>query len=406
MNGTNRKFLSFVLTLALLAGLCRGVYRFPDIENAEEPEAVVFSPEEEEALAREAYEEAEKTVIFWYCSPRMTPFLTRCGLDFYRESGIAVGFEEKEELFFVEQLYDASIAEEKAPDGYLIGADALEEVVLLGLAEENPYAAELGLLSDSEESDFAEAARTAATLRGEVYGYPVYFETPVFVYLTEAFDEAPVSIQGMLDFVAENELSITVGNLIEWDLDDEFYDLALVGDCFTFSDEEVGTLTVTVDEARLAEKKAFLSALSESITLDVDTISEGTVVSRLNHRATASAIVDSSDLAALTVPYAVCTPLPLNESLTASGCASTELLLVNGFSEEKEAASEFARFVSTEAQSYLHELTPHFAASRAVNTSDEEQIVYAAYEEAAAMPHSMDSATFLKKLRLEILKNF
>lgn len=402
MRNENRIFISILLVMALVLLLIFAVLRYPAQQGSEE--AVGLSETEgtealSEELLPEAYAEAEKTLTLRYADPGMKNYLEQCALDYFRETGIAVETELGDEIGYLDGIYADSIGEDGTyPDVYLLGADSLEEAYLLGLAAENPYLA--------GETALSETAVAASTLRGKAYGYPVCFDTPVFVYLTEAFTEEPTSIQAMLDFVAENDLPIEVGNLMEWDIDDEFYDFAFVGDCFTFSDEEKGRLTVTRDEALFKKKLEFLSALTESITLDAKTLSEGSVVSRLNHQATASAIVDSDDLVHLNVPYAVLPLLPLNDELSTRGCAYTEVLLVNAFSDQQDAAADFARFVMTEESAGVEELTPHFSVSPVPEADADTAAVYAAYEAAEPMPHSMDSDDFWKSLRLEIMKLF
>ncbi len=402
MRNDSKSFISMLLMLAFLLALIYAARCFPVFDakpKEEEPEGPLLSELDEEALLA-SYEEAEKSLLLWYTDVTMEPFFQKAVLDYYRETGLAVQMEERDPLLFLEQVYDASIAEEgEAPDLYFTGGDVLEEACLMGIAAEQEDSSEM-------PPDIAETARDAALLRGQAFGYPICFDTPVFVYLTEAFPEEPESLEAILDYAAEVGLKIEVGNILEWDLADEFYDLAFLGDCYTFSDEKTGSLLVDTDEAILAKKMDFLRRLSETITLDAGTISEGTVVSRLNHQAAASIIMDSDDLSRITVPYGVLPLIPLTDSLSMRGCAVTDMLFVNALSSESDEAAAFADFCMWEETEAVHELTPHYSVSGKANQDGEAQIVFEAYEKAAPLPHSMDSEDFLKTLRTEIIKLF
>ncbi|MBQ6441292.1 MAG: extracellular solute-binding protein [Lachnospiraceae bacterium] len=401
MRKEDQRFFSVLILLGVMLLLLFLALKYPLAGTAAEEAGTdgETAVEEDPDMLADAYEKAEKTLTLWCADPEMEAFFQQCALDYFAQTGNAVRVEMKDGMNYAEQIYEESIAEDGAlPDLYLAAGDELEELVLLGLAAEKTV--------DEDNPDLAETAKKAAMLRDLSYGYPLCFNTPVFVYLTEAFEEPPTSIRGMLDFIAENDLPIEVGNIVEWDADDEYFDFAFVGDCFAFSDGEKGTLDVTRDDALFDQKLAYLKELTESITIDAETVSEGAVVSHLNHSATASAIIDSDDLSRISVPYGVCPLIPLDEKLSMRGAAVTEMLCVNGFSERKDAAAAFARFAADGEQGLIHQLSPHFSVAASQNTDGDGAIAFAAYENAEPMPHSMDSDGFWKSLRNEILKLF
>ncbi len=401
MRESAKSFLSMCFVLLLLFLLILGVRRFPvlsPVEKETAEETPLSELSDEELLTR--YTEAEKTLLLWTSDSEMESFLEEAALDYYRETGIAAQIKLKDPAFFLEQIYDASCSEEGGfPDLYLTGGDVLEEACLLGLAEKREG-------YPGPEKMPSETAEAASSLRGISYAYPLCFDTPVFVYLKEAIPEEPVSVDAILQQVTEEGLKIEVGNILEWDLNDEFYDLAFLGDCYTFSDESEGHLTITEDEALLSKKTKYLNELSEAITLDASTTSEGAVLNRLNHLATACAIIDSDDLSKLRVEYGVLPQIVLKDDLKTGGCAATEMVFINPFSEQKEEAAGFAAFLTAEEAKKVHELTPHYSVYGDVNQEGDSAVVFRAYEDAQPMPYSMDSEDFLKSLRLEILKIF
>lgn len=313
MRGSKGRILSVTGLLVAMLLLWAGAYASPEL-HAVRAERQQKKEQQEQERAAHAYDEAEKELLFWYSEEDCASYAETCVRDYYEETGVAVEAVYVEPERYLEQIYDASMTGEAYPDVYLTWNDAEEKAYLYGVST------------------------------GEVY--PVFFNTVVLAYRTDGFPEAPGSIQEILDFGQNNELGEGVGNLLEWNVADGFYNYAFVGD--SISPQEDGTYSIQDDE-KYKEELTFFQDLSESVGLDTDTISRETVLENFNQGAALTALVDSDDLDRITAEdYGIALLPMLKEELPMQGCARTGILLVNEFSEgkRKELAQDFAAFVA------------------------------------------------------------
>lgn len=117
------------------------------------------------------------TLHLWYTDEAMTDYLNSAALAFYEKTGTKVAIEYKTGLEYLEEINEATLHTNSAPDVYLVSNDSLEKAYLTGLASE---------ISDKgqvvEGKNFPATAINAVTYQGKLVAYPVYFETSAFVY--------------------------------------------------------------------------------------------------------------------------------------------------------------------------------------------------------------------------------
>ena len=391
MKSDTKRMGSLVVILLLILGLLYQAVYTPVVESGS---GMVMS--EENTQEKKSWEDAEKDLLFWYTDETMEEYFQTCAADYYEETGIAVDVESVDTVGYMETIYQNSIDDTSYPDVYMAKNDSLEKAYLYGVAAVNPSVAEYG-------QEYAGNALKAASYQGIMYGYPLKFNTPVFVYQTETFQEAPVSIQAVLDYSSENEMGNNVGSLLEWSLGEEFYNFAFVGDSMEFSEEEQGSLTVNCNQELFTEELTFMQSLAQVITIDADTITREQVLSDFNEGATATAIIDAEDLDKITIAHGVAVLPPLNDILEMRGIAETELLFVNQFSEQREEAEAFAAYVSLEAIDELETMTGYFPVKKMDTSDDAEKTAYEAYEKALNMPGSMNADDFWKELQQKVI---
>ena len=315
----------------------------------------------------------------------MTGYLYDCAKKYYEESGIAVDVVLKDSLGFVESIYQTSMDDAGYPDIYMIQNDSLGKAYLYGLAAENEDA-------DVFRADDAGNAVTASSCGGKMYAYPLTFHTPVFVYRSDVFATAPASVEQIFAMAQNDELGLIAGNLIEWNVADEFYDFPFVGESFSVDENDMGKLSVTTDEARYAEELAFFGGLTETIDLDTETMTRKQVLDDFNSGATLSAIIDSWDLGAVNGDTCQVAALPaMNDTLSMRGGSYTELLVVK--------AADFASYVTTEAMGDFEAQTGHIPVKGSVITDETSRIIYNAYENSVSIPNTMDVEDFLRELK-------
>ncbi len=357
-----------ILSLLILVILYQGV-NHPFVTSKEQTD--------EEALASE-YEKTKKEYLFCYSDSSMQEFFYDMALDYYGETGVAVDVKYMDSISYLEHIYQASLEGTAVPDAYYMQNDALEEAIYMGIAKKQEQV---------DLSDAYAVAADAATYEDAVYAWPVGYETVVYVYLEGEFPEQPTSLQSVLDYASENDLERDVSNLFEWAISDEYYDLVFVGDCYTFTEED-GFLQETVEEALLAEKYAYVSGLSEVLTME-NTMTYEEVWQHVEAEEIASALISTKDLQNLPEAYTVCTDFSLTEELAATMPSITGLLVENPFGKQGKIG-DFLQYV------YDHQEDLTDTAS--VYPVTEESEVSTVYENSFSLPIALDRTLYLKEL--------
>ena len=339
-------------------------------------------------------------LTFWYNDESYKDFYERAAEEYYEETGSVVDVRFSNVTNYLDTIYDATMNENAFPDVYMIEGDRLEKAYLYGLAAENTAA-------DIYESSVAENAISASVYRDKMYGYPLSYNVCLLVYQNGYFQEEPKTVQSIIDYSNENEPPENIQYLLEWDVNDAFYDYVFVSNSVRFEKNELETMKVEYDEQLYQEDLDYFSQILESFSIDAGSVTEESVVSDFNEGTTLCAIIDSDSLSKLTASdYSAREILPLNDSLDAGSAALTDMVIVNEFSEKKELAADFAEFVTLAMSGELHGLSGHYSVRMSEDADDMEQTAYQAYENATPAPDSQDANEFWVTLKETISKYF
>ena len=308
--------------------------------------------------------------------------------------------EYQDSMDYMDAVYTATMQGETFPDIYMIGSDELEEAYLYGLAAENTA-------SDIYESTVASNAVTASTYKEKMYAYPLSYNTCLFVYKNGYFETEPETLQAIIDYSIDNEPPENVQYLLEWDVNDAFYDFPFISNSVSFVKDEVETMQVNYDEDLYNEDLEFFSQILESFSIDAATVTEESVISDFNEGKTICAIVDSDSLAKLEgTDHEIRELLALNDTLQTSSAALTDLVVVNDFSGKKENAADVAEYVTLTMSGELHGLGGHYSVKLSEDADEREQTAYQAYENAIPVPNSQDAKEFWVTLKETISQYF
>lgn len=369
-------------------GVTRSGWLHGETKGSNETEAV-----------QEAYQTAAADVTFWYTDDTYTEFFSQAALAYYEKTGIKVNVQRQETLDYIGTVYDATMGGETFPDVYLIAGDNLEEVYRYGLAAENKK----GL----DGVDMAKNAVAAATYRDKLLGYPLGYNTCVFVYQTDYFETAPNSLQALIDYSNQNEPPENVEYLLEWDVNDAFYDFPFISNSVTFEKTEPEVLNVIYDQTLYQQDLDYFATILQSFSIDKETVSEESILDNFRNGRTLSALIDTSSLKQLEgYGYSLMKIPALNETLPAYPCATTDMLVVNDFSDRGDAAADFAHFATVTMAEQLHALSGHYSVIPSKEPDWVEQVAYESYESAILAPNSVDARDFWVALEETISKYF
>lgn len=119
----------------------------------------------------------KENIVIWYTDEALEDYLAGAALRYYEENDVRVTPVLVSGLQYLESIHEAQLKGEGAPDLYIISNDTLEKAYLSGLAEkiEDPH----GIVN---REHFSDSALCAVTYGEKKLGYPLYFETSVFLY--------------------------------------------------------------------------------------------------------------------------------------------------------------------------------------------------------------------------------
>mgnify|MGYP002660793852 FL=1 len=248
---------------------------------------------------------------------------------------------------------------------------------------------------------------TAYTYKVNMYEYAISYPSCRFVYKNGYFETEPETLQAIIDYSIDNEPPENVQYLLEWDVNDAFYDFPFISNSVSFVKDEVETMQVNYDENLYNEDREFFSQILESFSIDAATVTEESVISDFNEGKTICAIVDSDSLAKLEgTDHEIRELLALNDTLQTSSAALTDLVVVNDFSGKKEKAADFAEYVTLTMSGELHGLGGHYSVKLSEDADEREQTAYQAYENAIPVPNSQDAKEFWVTLKETISQYF
>lgn len=371
-------------------------YKAPEMEQTEV--AVTAADEESESAIAAAAKDPD--LIFWYEDETYAPFLEKAVASYFEETGVYVQLVYKEELDYTGEIYNETMEEGAFPDAYLLSGEQLEEVYLYGVAAQNDSA-------EAYQDAVAANAVTASSYNDKMIGYPLSYNVCLFVYQNGYFETTPESIQAIIDYSDENEPAENVKYLLEWDVNDAFYDFPFISNSVSFVKEEAEVMEVQFDENLYNEDLTFFQEILESFSIDTDTVSEEGVIADFIMGSTVCAIVDSDSMYQLKdCDYTVIEIPDLNETLKTSSCALTDMVVVNDFTENEKAAEEFAKYLTLTMADELHAMTGHYSVVLSKQADHVEETAYSAYENAVLAPSSQDALDFWVTLKETIANYF
>lgn len=359
----------------------------------------VSSTETREDAADEAYRSAPADLTLWYADDSYTDFFTEAAARYYAKTGKKVAVQYQDTIDYLGTIYDKTMQDDAFPDVYLLPGDNLEEAYLYGLVSVNQ--------TDPSESGVLEKAVEAAAYEDRVLGYPLSYDACVFIYQTDYFTEAPASLQAIIDYSNENEPAENVEYLLEWDVNDAFYDFPFVGNSVTFAKSGSDELNVTYDDTLYQQDLEYFDTILASFSIDADQVSEQHIVNNFREGRTLSAILDTDTLWQLDgYDYGLMQMPELSDTLSAATCASTDMIVVNDYTKDSAAAADFAQFVTVDMADELHGLSGHYSVIPSETPDTVEQTALDAYDAAVLMPDSKDAKNFWVTLEETILKYF
>ena len=269
-----------------------------------------------------------------------------------------------------------------------------------------------GTGEDAADASAADNVDASATDDTDASGEMEVTEDTLTVTPEQLEAGIPANMDEMLAFADNYDAPENVEAVLRWDVSDIFYNYFFVGNYMVVGGE-CGDDETAVDINNEAVKQCLevYQNLNQFFYIESDSVSYESVVQDFIDGKIVFTIATTDVLTKLkqakeegTFPYEygiAMLPGPGAE-LKAKSLSVTNCVVVNGYSEHRELANEFAAFLTNEYYDSLYERTGKVSANLAANAGNEDlQVFMEEYKHAGSLPKMIETSNFW--IQLEIL---
>lgn len=237
--------------------------------------------------------------------------------------------------------------------------------------------------------------------------------SPEFAQHVEARIEAlvPDSIEEILNFANEYDAPENVDSIFKWDVSDIFYNYFFAGDSIRIGGPAGDNPNVIeIYNENTIRCLNIYQDLNQFFSIDADTTTYASVMQEFMDGkiiftlATTDAVARLEEAKAeetFSYDYGVALIPDLTEELAAKEVSVTSCVAINGYSDKKEAAGRFARYICATYSDSLYARTGKVSACRHIPY--ENPVFYTieqAYELSVPMPKVVESSNFWVELEM------
>lgn len=375
----------------------------------------------------------KETLYLWYTDEALTSYLSSAAVTYNETHDVRIVPVLESGLEYLEKINQASL-ETNAPDLYILSHDSLEKAYLAGLASEVKPSEE-GFM----ENAYIETGLQAATYKDKILGYPFYFETSALLYnktyledmakklLEEEGNQAaaeaaeqidakvqeilPATIEDIKNFADEYDAPEQVEGVFKWDVTDIFYNYFFVGNAINMGGE-AGWDTTQIDIYNLdaiknlrvyQELNQFFSIDTSKSSYDaiLDEFMAGKMVFTIATTDAVYKLENAKSEGLFAYDYGITLTPDIDEEIKSRSLSMTNCVVVNGYSENKKAANDFASFLTTQYNDSLYARSDKVSAAKEVSYEYEALNEFASeYEESVSMPKMVETSNFWVQLEV------
>jgi len=403
----------------------------------------------------------------WYTDDALTDYLTRAAQQYQEESGVRVSLTKASGIQYLEEINDAVVSGENAPDLYIISNDMLEKAFLSNLATP---------ILDPDKivtmETFSRPCLSAVVYNNRVLGYPLYFETSIFLYnktymhdmakttienernqaegeaAQEAIDAAtsteeleamvsdntmdesaipeeeiqakvneliPNNLNQILSFAESYDAPDNVEAVFKWDVSDIFYNYFIVGDSISVGGENGDNINeINIYNQTSVDCMTTYQELNQFFSIDSKAVSyeevlqdfiNGKIVFTIATTDAISKLATAKDKGEFAYEYAITDIPSVSDSLSSRSLSVTNAIAINGFSNQTEEANTFASYLISTQNTDFYTLTDKIPSRN--DLEYENAAIYAALDEYAKsipMTKMMKTSNFWAQLEIAFTK--
>lgn len=403
------------------------------------------------------------TINLWYTDEALGDYLGSVALDFSEEKNVRVIPKLVSGLEYLENINRDSLQTNTYPDLYIISNDSLEKASLSGLV--SPIRDEAGVVNESNFSRPAlEAVTYDGKLAGYPFYFEtsalVYNKTYMEALALSALeaeadalageeamqaldengeplvpdgegdnpepetftaDEAqlqerieamiPSTIDDILAFAGSYDAPEQVEAVFKWDVADIFYNYFFVGNYIDVGGP-TGDNTEKIDIYNLDSIKCLMAyqELNQFFSIDPEEVDydsvvrefiEGKLVFTVATTDIVAKIEEAGKNGEFSYEYGVTNIPNINEALQTKSLSVTNAVVVNGYSQKKDIANEFAAYLTVDRAQNLYERTGRMPARKGVAfTSPQAEAFGREYELSVPIPKMMATSNYWVQMEI------
>lgn len=418
----------------------------------------------QEELERQSLFGARDTLYFWYTDEALTDFVNSAALQYYEETGCRVVPRLKSGLEYLEQINEASLHGEEQPDLFVTTNDTLEKAYLAGLASEitdenagntdifcrtaqdavtyheklvgYPFYYETSILLYNK-TYLTDAAKTAIQAEADAQAGEAATAilenaedtesavaeadaVEVMAYTEEELDREaekrleeliPDTIEDILAFSDTYDAPENVEAILKWDVSDIFYNYFFVGNYMkTGGDTGDDPNQIDLNNAQVRACLQMYQDLNQFFSIDAKEVSYDSILQEFEEGKIIFTIATTDAIGRLeeekkqgTFPYdyGVAVLPDINGELKTRSLSVTNAVVINGYSEKKAAANDFARFLTEQKAPELYEKAGKLPAREGISYENESiEGCMDEYRASISMPKMIETSNFWVQLEI------
>lgn len=405
----------------------------------------------------------KETLYFWYTDEALTDYLNSAAVAYGEQNDVRIIPVLVSGLEYLEQINTASLQAENMPDLYIVGNDSLEKANLGGLTsvvedsrwnvikEGYPDAARLAVTYNTNvtaypfyfetssllynrtyleefaknqiqaEQDQAMAEEATKQLeeegpQEEVEAVPQEASVEADPDIQSKIDERikeilPETIDDILQFANEYDAPEQVEAVFKWDVTDIFYNYFFVGNYLNVggaAGDNAKNMNIYNKDAISCLKvyqdlNQFFSIDTKEISYDgvLEDFIKGKIVYTVATTDAVAKLEEAKQNGEFNYEYAIAMVPDINDQLPTRSLSVTSCVVVNGYSQNKEIAHDFARYLTCENNDALYSRTGKVAARYDVDYGNNNLQEYVnEYEVSIPMPKMIETSNFWVELEI------
>ncbi len=221
----------------------------------------------------------------------------------------------------------------------------------------------------------------------------------------------PATIEDIKTLADEYDAPQQVEAIFKWDVTDIFYNYFFVGNAINMGGEagfDVEQIDIYNEDA-IASMRAY-EALHQFFSIDtseidyekvIDEFIAGKIIFTVATTDVVSKLEQAKEDGLFGFEYGVLQVPDINKEIASRSLSVTNCVAINGYGEHKEAANDFARFLTTEYNDILYARSGKVSAAQKVDYGYEALEVFAAeYENSISMPKMIETSNFWVQLEI------